>query len=191
RGAVLERQTMACVSRMFGGLRLGDLKAIRWEAFTVDDGRFPTGWVPREKTARPQLLEVPEMLRPILRDWWERAGRPMEGPVFPVRRGKRAGEQRGHGSPARSLRRDLARAFGIEELREVPFVRSNGRPDVRREWVRVRDLNPRERELLEETEFTRPVEFHSFRRAFKQALADAGVDLQTAMTLSGATDPKT
>src|SRR5690606_20572399 len=97
RGAVLERQTMACVSRMFGGLRLGDLKAIRWEAFTVDDGRFPTGWVPREKTARPQLLEVPEMLRPILRDWWERAGRPMEGPVFPVRRGKRAGEQRGHG----------------------------------------------------------------------------------------------
>src|SRR5690606_19138321 len=97
----------------------------------------------------------------------------------------------GHGSPARSLRRDLARAFGIEELREVPFVRSNGRPDVRREWVRVRDLNPRERELLEETEFTRPVEFHSFRRAFKQALADAGVDLQTAMTLSGATDPKT
>src|SRR5690606_39745139 len=32
RGAVLERQTMACVSRMFGGVRLGDLRAIRWEA---------------------------------------------------------------------------------------------------------------------------------------------------------------
>ena len=46
-------------------------------------------------------------------------------------------------------------------------------------------------ELLTETSFTRPVEFHSFRRAFKQALADAGVELQTAMTLSGASDAKT
>src|SRR5690606_26758305 len=41
-----------------------------------------------------------------------------------------------------------------------------------------------------ETEFTKPVDFHSFRRAFKQALADAGVELQTAMALSGASDAK-
>jgi hypothetical protein len=32
------------------------------------------------------------------------------------------------------------------------------------------------------------VDFHSFRRQFKQSLADAGVDLQLSMTLSGATN---
>jgi hypothetical protein len=53
-------------------------------------------------------------------------------------------------------------------------------------------MTPRERELLTETEYTRPVEFHSFRCAFiKQGLADAGVELQTAMALSGATDAAT
>jgi len=57
---------------MFGGLRTGDLHALRVEAFETEDGRFAFGWAPRKKTARPQLLEVPEMLRPILRDWWER-----------------------------------------------------------------------------------------------------------------------
>ena len=40
-------------------------------------------------------------------------------------------------------------------------------------------MTPRERELLEETEFTGPVEFHSFRRAFKQALGEAGVEPHT------------
>ena len=49
-------------------------------------------------------------------------------------------------------------------------------------------MTERERELLTETEYTRPVDFHSFRRQFKQALADAGVDVQQAMNLSGATD---
>ena len=30
------------------------------------------GWAARKKTQRPQRLEIPPMLRPILRDWWER-----------------------------------------------------------------------------------------------------------------------
>lgn len=51
-------------------------------------------------------------------------------------------------------------------------------------------MTPREVELFTETTYTKPVDFHSFRRAFKQALADAGVELQTAMALSGATDAK-
>src|SRR5262249_35474381 len=40
REAVLERQTMACVARMFGGLRTGDLHALKWEALDVESGRF-------------------------------------------------------------------------------------------------------------------------------------------------------
>lgn len=69
---------------------------------------------------------------------------------------------------------------------EAPPIR-----EPRQSAPQARPPTLRERELLEETEFTRPVDFHSFRRAFKQGLADAGVELQTAMTLSGATDAKT
>jgi len=188
--AVLERQTMACVARMFGGLRLGDLRALRWEAFEIDGGNFPSGWAPRKKTKRPQRLETPTPLRPILRDWWERSGRPSEGFLFPVRRGKRASEQRKHASPAAALRRDLRRAFGIERPVRVGIVRSNGRPDTKVRWEPAREPTARERELLEPGEFTQPVEFHSFRRAFKQALAEAGMELSAQMALSGATDVK-
>src|SRR5690606_21221088 len=82
----LQRQTMVCLSRMFGGLRTGDLHAIKWDALDAEGG-FQFGWAPRKKTARPQKLVIPVMLRPILRDWWERQGRPMTGLVFPTLRG--------------------------------------------------------------------------------------------------------
>jgi hypothetical protein len=49
-------------------------------------------------------------------------------------------------------------------------------------------MTPGERELFRATKFTKPVDFHSFRRAFKQALADSGMDVQASMVLSGATD---
>jgi len=44
------------------------------------------------------------------------------------------------------------------------------------------------RRLSTDAQRTRPVDFHSFRRAFKQGLAEADVDIQRAMKLSGATD---
>ena len=98
------------------------------------------------------------------------------------------------GSFAHTLRRDLRRAFGVDQPRMLPVIRKRAdgelRPDTRITWVEdARPLTDRERELFTETEFTRPVDFHSFRRQFKQGLADLGVDIQTSMTLSGATDP--
>ena len=110
---------MACVARMFGGLRTGDLHSLKWESFDVERGAFTWGWAPRRKTKRPQLLQVPEMLRPILRDWWERHGRPSEGLIFPARRGDRAGEEKRKVSHARAFRRDLRRAFGLEIWNEA------------------------------------------------------------------------
>jgi integrase len=141
QAGVRERQTLACVSRMFGGLRTGDMHALKWESFNVDGGRFPSGWAPRKKTARPQLLAVPDMLKPILRDWWERAGKPTTGLMFPALRGAHAGEGTKTGvSHAGAFRRDLRRAFGIEVL------------GAKSRWAKVRDLNPRARELFEDTE---------------------------------------
>jgi integrase len=170
--AILERQVAACVARMFGGLRTGDLHALRWEAFDV--GAFSWGWAPRRKTKRPQRLHVPDMLRPILADWWERHGRPAEGLLFPARRGKRAGEEKRKVSHADAFRRDLKRAFGVER-----WNADEGK------YEKARTFTPRERELFEETPYTLPVDFHSWRRAFSQALANADVNAQQASALAG------
>ncbi len=179
--AVLERQTMACISRMFGGVRIGDIRALRWESFQIDGGTFAAGWAPRKKTARPQLLAVPEILRPVLRLWWRRAGEPSKGPVFVNRRGPTAGREKGRSNVAEALRRDLRRAFGIEKLiGEGAEAR----------WQSVRRMTARELELFEPGPFTKPVDFHSFRRAYKQGLAEAGLDIQQSMALSGASDVK-
>ena len=170
QAAVRERQTMACVSRMFGGIRTGDLHALDWSAFETEAGAFSWGLAPRQKTRRPQLLEVPAMLRPILHDWWIRAGKPVSGIVFPARRvgsrGDRVGLRRLGVSHAEAFRRDLQRAF--KATRTAPQEGS-------KRW----------RELFEETEYTLPVDFHSWRRAFAQALADADVNVQQATALTG------
>lgn len=172
--AVLERQTMSVISRCFGGLRTNDLHKLTWQAFEIGAGEFARGWAPRVKTRRPQLLEVPTVLRPFLRDWWERQGRPTTGPVFPALRGRRAGEAKGKVSHAQALRRDLRRAFGIETWNAE-----------KRRYELTRALTPREVELFEPTEHTEPADFHSWRRAFTQALANAAVNVQTSAALAG------
>jgi integrase len=185
QSAVRERQTMACVARCFGGLRTGDLHSLRWESFETDGGRFSHGWAPRRKTARPQLLEVPAMLRPILGDWWQRAGRPTSGLVFPALLGKHAGKGEKVGvSHAEAMRRDLRRAFGIEVPKSEERKRGEKTVTVHT-WTQAREPTPRERELLEGTDTVRPVDFHSWRRAFNQALADAGTNAQQAQALAG------
>ena len=190
RGAVLERQTMACVARMFGGLRTSDLHTVRWEWFDVEQGAFAWGYAPRKKGSRlskggkPQLLTVPEPLRPILQDWWQRQGRPREGVIFPKRRGEGAimGEARRKMSHAKAFRRDLERAFGLLVWKQTGIDRK-GNPVG--DWERRREPTQRERTLFEPTEYTMPVDFHSWRRAYNQALADAGVNAQQAKALAG------
>jgi integrase len=200
RMAVLERQTMACIARMFGGLRTSDLHALTWDGFdlptVLDDGAavggFEAGIAPRKKGSRlskggrPQRLMVPAMLRPILLDWWERHGRPSTGLVFPARRGRKAGLGARKGvSHAMAFRRDLRRAYGADHLAPSEHDRGERGPLNLSVWVAARPLTPRERELFEETDYTRPVDFHSWRRAFNQALADAGVNAQQAQALAG------
>lgn len=179
---VQERQVLACVSRMFGGLRTGDLHALTWEHLDVE--AFTWGIAPRQKTATPQVLEVPEMLRPTLRLWWEHHGCPEMGPVFPLRRGKDAGKQRRKQSHAGPLKRDLMRMMGLE--RRVERDAPTG-PRSAWERVPVEAYTKRQRELFTETSYSLPVDFHSFRRAFNTALADAGVNVQIAMRLAGHT----
>lgn len=168
RAAVKQRQTMALTSRVFGGLRTNDLHSLRWEH--LDAPNFRWGWAPRTKSKAPQKLEIHELLRPFLRDWWETMARPLEGIVFPAMRGERAGERKSGVSHAGAFRRDLERAFRAASAQGVAAPR----PGTIR-W----------RELFETTDYTLPVDFHSWRRAFAQALADAGANAQTAAILAG------
>jgi hypothetical protein len=130
------------------------------------------------------------MLRPVLIDWWKRHGGPNAGPVFPCRRGERAGKAKLKVSHAKAFRRDLRRAFGIDRPETRRIVRKGkdgqaGRPDTKTHWKPSRPLSARETELFEETAYTLPVDFHSWRRAYSQALAEADVNVQQATALAG------
>jgi hypothetical protein len=97
--------------------------------------------------------------------------------VFPKRRGDGAGAHgRKRSSHAKAFRRDLRRVFGIDiwNAEAGGFERAENR-----------ELTARELVLLDETEYSLPVDFHSWRRAYNQALADAGVNAQTSMALAG------
>ena len=185
--AVLERQTMSALARMFGGLRTGDLHVMKWSGFDLptktDEVGFAWGIAPRAKTARPQRIAVPESLRPIIHDWWQRQGRPTMGLVFPCLRGKRAGEGvKVKVSHAAAMRRDLQSAFTAyrEENKRLGVVLLDA-------TVPAKD-SVRWRELFTETDETRPVDFHSWRRKFVQALADMGMSAQQAQKLAGHAD---
>jgi len=181
----LELKMLSIVARCEGGMRTGDLHAWDWTMLDLD--AFGSCTIPRSKTAAPETLDVPEMLRPSLRAWWEQAGCPIAGPVFPVRQGPRAGEnRRPKASHAKRLRRDLVRA-GIFRLSpvEVPATKPGTRTDLGKS-VEGTTLAPNPRDpLYFETPTSLPVDFHSFRRAFNTALAAAGVNVQKAMKLAG------
>jgi hypothetical protein len=181
-------------------MRAGDLNA--WDWTMIDRVHFAECFVPRSKTRTPQALAVPEVLAPFLRAWWERAGKPESGPVFPSRRGKRAGEiRKASGGFAFRLRRDLF-AAGVYRMApvEVPATRRGQRTDLAKKRAELAPFeatmdgtkpapNPRD-PLYFETPSTLPVDWHSFRRAYASALADAGVNVQHAMILSAHSDAR-
>jgi len=171
---VQERQTMVALSRCWGGVRAGDLVALDWRALDSETGAFAWGVAPRQKTRKPQLIAIPELLRPALRAWWHAHGCPSAGPVFPCLKGARAGEVRHGVKLAKALRQDLMRALGVETW-------THGR------WQRLPEAQwtQRQRELLLGTEDVAPLDFHSMRRAFCAACAAAGINAQTAAKLAG------
>jgi integrase len=152
----LELRVMAVAARAVGGMRTGDVHAWSWQ--DVDLVGFTKCVVPRVKTGQPQELLIPEVGRLVLEGWWRECGCPTSGPVFPARRGARAGEHKKKASHAHRLRKALLRA-GV------------GR-----------------HELHVDTATTRRADFHSFRRAFSTALANVGANVQLASRLAGHAD---
>ena len=186
----LELRMLSLVARCEGGMRTGDLH--RWDWTQIDCVEFAECFIPRSKTLSPQRLAIPNTLAPYLRGWWERAGKPESGPVFPARTGKRAGQAKAaDNSYASRLRRDLFRA-GVYRLKpvEVPATKPGMRTDLKKVPVGTK-LAPHPHDpLYNDTESTLRVDFHSFRRSFSSALADAGVNVQHAMHLTAHSDPR-
>jgi integrase len=184
----LELRMLSLAARCEGGMRAGDLNA--WDWTQIDRANFAECFVPRAKTRTPQRLGIPDTLAPFLRAWWERAGKPESGAVFPCRLGPRAGEFKAKkGAYAHRLRRDLAKAgvFRVTPIVSVRQVRTGRGTNTRA----VEETNPDPRDpLYFETSQSLPVDFHSFRRAFNTALAEAGVNVQHAMHLASHSDAK-
>jgi integrase len=191
--ADVEIKMLGLAARTLGGMRASDL--VRWDWSMIDRVHFAECFVPRSKTGKPDRLEVPDMVRPFLRARWEQHGCPEAGPVFPIERGKHAGEARTvetFGTFAARLRRNLF-AAGVVRMPpvEVPFVKPGTRTDLGKKSPQATRLAPNPRDpLYNETATTLPVDFHSFRRAYNTALAEAGVNVQQAMHLAGHSDPK-
>ncbi len=157
----------------------------------IDRVEFAECFIPRAKTRRPQALAIPAVLAPFLRAWWERAGKPEAGRVFPVRIGKRAGQEKKTNSHAKRLRSALMRA-GVFRLKPRRGPRDGqGAADGSRQGRGGHQARPDPRDpLYFETEVSLPVDFHSFRRAFNTALAEAGVNVQRAMHLASHSNPR-
>jgi hypothetical protein len=88
-------------------------------------------------------------------------------------------------SHAAAFRRDLQAAFKAAHaarVQEAPTPPTETPDGVQQ------PPSARWRELFEETGFTLPVDFHSWRRAYAQALADADVNAQQAAALAGHAD---
>jgi integrase len=187
-GQLSELYMLALCARCLGGMRTSDLHAWRWEH--VDTRSWQETMVPRPKTQGHDLeewderfdlepYELPEELVPFLAGWWRRNGCPTEGPVFPVRKGKRLGMHKDRGtSYATPLREALWEA---KVYRPQPGFRFD-KPDPA--LCALQSGIARRRAC---------VDFHSFRRAFVTATTSkrAGLSMAESMRLADHSDPAT
>ena len=166
---------MATLAPCDGGMRTSDLNAWVWPHIDLDV--FATCTVPRSKTAAPEVLEIPEVLRPFLLRWWEEAGKPTTGPVFPARRGRKRGSAGGlrGTSYADRLRRDASQGWRYRlSPVEVP---ARGQGYARSTLGRTVGTMPapaRRPALLDDRDVSALSTFNSFRRVFNTALCGCG-----------------
>jgi integrase len=173
----LELKTLSACSRIIGGQRTSDLHD--WDWGDIDTNEWKYAWVSRPKTRIKDQHEIPANLVPVLKAWWEAHKRPRKGPVFPVRRGRTVGQKKGKNITYAQKLRDAL--WAAEIWRPLPgFHETEGEAAKRKLCI-----------LQSGSRNERKVDFHSFRRAYSTALAEANVNLQKAMRLAGHRSPLT
>lgn len=195
-GDLPELYMLALCARCLGGMRTSDLHAWRWEH--IDKERWLTAEVPRPKTQgnldefgesclEPYSLEGEAAeLVPYLAAWWRRHGCPSMGPVFPVRRGPRAGLHKSkHISYVKQLRKALWSA-GV--VRPQPgfeqAARAHGPKSEQARKLCALQAGIAKRRAA--------IDFHSFRRAWVTATSSAkDLSFAESMRLADHRDPAT
>jgi len=182
-----ELHMLGLASRTLGGMRTSDLHAWNWAH--IDTVNWSGARVPRPKTKTKDRLAMPSVLVPVLQAWWD-ARQANGGPGVPVRKGRRAGE------------RKQGKTSYADALREAVWVAGVVRPlpGFEGAWLALEAARAtKETELIEAAEHEakrhcliqsgsdeyKPLDFHSFRRAYNTALAGANVNVQIAMRLAG------
>lgn len=208
RGFKTQIDVMVLLARDVAAQRGSDLMAGRWEH--CDLAGYSWMQVRRPKTdeevgakakasRRTRAYEMvihdlPDHVIPVLREWHERQGRPMSGPMFPLlrdaksgpvrmksgkvieRKGGKAGDAKGDGNGfARAYRKAVWDA-GIYS--PLPGFDPE-RPD------------PAKCAFQTDTKETKRLGFHGLRAELATALADAGVNQQTALAITGHTQATT
>jgi hypothetical protein len=152
-----------------------------------DRAHFAECRILRSKTGDTQAIELSPIVGSALRMLWEHAGKPEFGPVFPCRRGPRAGQpksMRGN-SYARRLRRDLLMAGVVRHACNRPADAKALKPFEPCCPNFVGDP------LYNDTATSLRVDFHSFRRAFASSMAETGQNAQLSKKLAHHSDDKT
>ncbi|MES1936624.1 integrase family protein [Salinisphaera hydrothermalis] len=80
---------------LYTGLRPGDLYTLTWQELNVPFGRLVK--TPEKTRHHPEPAKVtmtlPDQLREVMQDWWDQAGQPAQGLVFPSPVAKTHGAQ--------------------------------------------------------------------------------------------------
>ena len=156
----IEIKIIAFTARTMGGART--VETSRWDWGMVDREAFATCVLPRAKRGEGEIqhFDIPLVLQPFLRLWWQSQGCPSSGAVFPITRGLHKGQARGKTSHAKRFRTALT-AAGVTRL-----------------------------ELHTDTAWSRKTDFHTRRREFVSGLAKSGTNEQTSMALAHHADSK-
>jgi integrase len=210
RGFERELDMMVLFSRCLGAHRTSDLHAADWSHFDretwqtcevrrpkTDDepdarGRTRRGRRRKERGGLSRATRsykmvthrIPEIVREPLVAWWQKAGRPESGPVFPYVKGEKVGQRRDGRfiSYAKAFRKAVWEA-GIRRImpgKEALYEAAIG-DEARKKFCLLQTA----------TEATRPLDFHGHRAAAITALCQAGVDDLTLMGIVGHSQIKT
>lgn len=210
RGFETELDMMVLFSRCLAAHRTSDLHAADWAHFDRESwrvcqvrrpktdgepdarGRTAAGRRRRERKGASRATRaykfvdhvIPDMVRGPLVAWWERAGRPSAGPVFPYRSGPKVGQRKaGRGiSYAKAFRKAVWEAGIVRVMpgREADFEAAVG--EKARKALCL---------LQTPTETTKPLDFHGHRAAAITALCQAGLSDLELTGVVGHSQPKT
>lgn len=73
-----------CYCALYTGMRTGDLYSLTWQELNVNFGRIVK--VPEKTQHHPSpaqiVMDIPDALQTIMKDWWAQQGKPADGLVF-------------------------------------------------------------------------------------------------------------